>query len=1056
MSAFDPQPCQSGAIPAILGNSRVYLGNPVYSHFQRVLTIVCPQQTGSVALRKGKGQKMRTWRAFSWSIAVVLLMAPSSVFAQSSTTGAIAGIVKDTTGAVLPGVTVEAASPALIEKVRTVVTDANGNYKIVDLRPGVYSVTFSLTGFSTVKREGVELTTGVTANINSELKVGALEETVTVTGASPVVDVQNVRTQTVISEQVLDALPSNKGVAGFSALTLGATVGAGGQDVGGNKGEGSSTMSIAIHGGRGSDSKMMVDGMLTHNNSVQGGGSSMNYRVNTNAVQETTLETGGMSAEATTGGVQLNYVPKDGGNTFSAYSNLAYSNSHLQGSNLSSELQARGVTTAGSVTRNDDFGIGVGGPLKKDRLWFYTAHRLWGTNEVQPGAFYDKSTNPFAFVPDSSRPAYTDLSNRDHTVRVTWQASTKNKITVTESIQSNVNAYSGVNNVTSPESTFYLTYFPQAMTAGTWSYPASSRLLLEAGAAYMDNPKASPLHDGATPDSIQITDAGTGVRWGAYATTNSTAYSQNGQSGSQMNGRASFSYITGSHAFKSGMTFYRGWDHIDRYVTQELSYTFRNGAPLSITQYAMPNVADHEIFDTGWYTQDQWTIRHLTLNGGLRFDAFRGWVRATDLPAARFLPARHFDAVSDVPNWKDVSPRFGGAYDVFGNGKTAVKASLGRYVLGMGVGLTELNDPQLALVLTATRTWTDSNGNFVPDCVLTNFAANGECGALNNKNFGQVVPSTTYADDVLHGFGVRPYNWQGAVNLQQELRPGVALNVGYFRLWYGNFSVQQNTAVTAASFTAYCLTAPTDARLSASSASQICGLYDINPSSFGTANNVVTQASHFGNQTEVFNGFDVSVNARIGRAFVVGGVSTGRTVTDNCYANSRPDLAPADPSGSFATVGTQPRIAAFCHIAPPLGAGTQVKLNGSYPLPWGLQASGTFQNLGGLPDTATNTFTNAQIAPALGRNLSAGASGTATYAILVPQTIFENRLTQIDVRFSKMVRVRKLRVQGLIDFYNVLNANTVLGVNGTYGSSWLRPTSVLGPRLTKIGAIVEF
>src|SRR6202521_1749208 len=143
----------------------------------------------------------------SVSVAAVLLV-PGMVWAQSVASAAIAGVVKDATGAVLPGATAEAASPALIEKVRTVVTDDQGEYKIVDLRPGTYTVTFTLTGFSTVKREGLEVTTGFTATANAELRVGSLEETLTVSGASPVVDTQNVRTQNLLSRNTLDTLPT--------------------------------------------------------------------------------------------------------------------------------------------------------------------------------------------------------------------------------------------------------------------------------------------------------------------------------------------------------------------------------------------------------------------------------------------------------------------------------------------------------------------------------------------------------------------------------------------------------------------------------------------------------------------------------------------------------------------------------------------------------------------------------------------------------------------------------------------------------------------------------
>ena len=204
---------------------------------------------------------------------MVGLLAPVWASAQSATTGAIAGVARDATGAVLPGVTVEAASPALIEKVRTAVTDDQGNYKIVDLRPGTYTVTFTLAGFNTYRREGIELTTGVTVAANAEMKVGGIEETVTVTGASPVVDVQNVRTQNVLTLEVLETIPANRTINGFAQMTLGVTYDArlgAQQDVGGDKGE--AVTGVAIHGIGAAESQFTVDGMNINSLHVDGGG----------------------------------------------------------------------------------------------------------------------------------------------------------------------------------------------------------------------------------------------------------------------------------------------------------------------------------------------------------------------------------------------------------------------------------------------------------------------------------------------------------------------------------------------------------------------------------------------------------------------------------------------------------------------------------------------------------------------------------------------------------------------------------------------------------------
>src|SRR5437867_10307742 len=246
---------------------------------------------------------------------LVTLTAPAA--AQS---GSIAGVVKDATGAVLPGVTVEASSPALIERARAAITDDKGQYKIVDLRPGVYTVTFTLAGFNVSKREGIELTTGFTAPVNAEMKVGALEETVTVTGESPVVDTQRVTQQKVMTRDVIDAVPTGKTFQNMGVLVPGVTIAAGGTgatpyDVGGSSGE--QQVQMAIHGGATADMQIQIDGMRFNN--LCGSGSYTGISGNDGAIEQIAFETGAISAEMGTGGIRVNMIPKEGGNSFKGF-----------------------------------------------------------------------------------------------------------------------------------------------------------------------------------------------------------------------------------------------------------------------------------------------------------------------------------------------------------------------------------------------------------------------------------------------------------------------------------------------------------------------------------------------------------------------------------------------------------------------------------------------------------------------------------------------------------------------------------------------------------------
>jgi hypothetical protein len=398
----------------------------------------------------------------------------------------------------------------------------------------------------------------------------------------------------------------------------------------------------------------------------------------------------------------------------------------------------------------------------------------------------------------------------------------------------------------------------------------------------------------------------------------------------------------------------------------------------------------------------------------------------------------------------------GAAYDLFGNGKTAVKVSLGRYVAFTGPTIAAANNPVTTSVNQVNRTWTDANGNYSPDCDLGTRAGNGECGAMSNENFGGRNINTRYADDVLRGFGVRDFNWDLSAQLQHEFIAGMSVTAGYYRTWYGNFRVTDNLDVTSADHDPYCITAPVDARLPGGGGYQICGLYDVSLAKFGQVNELVTQASHYGKQTRVNDFFDVSVNTRLGSGIQFGGgVDTGRSVSDNCF------------------VIDSPQQLLNCHVVTPFKAQTQVKLHGSYTLPGNVVVSSIFQNLPGISYLADYAAPTAAIVPSLGRNLAAcgtrvPCAASATVPLIVPQTHFEDRFTRLDLRLTKVVNVGpKTRLQGNIDLYNVLNGGSVLDVSSglgqpvssagnVYGPRWRLPTLIMEGRLIQLSARLSF
>ena len=338
---------------------------------------------------------------------------PSIVYAQ-----ALAGVVRDPSGAVLPGVTVEAASPALIEKVRSVVTDGTGQYRIVDLRPGTYTLTFTLPGFNTVARTGIELSGSGTVTVNSEMSVGGLEETITVAGETPVVDVQNATRQAVMSGELVASVPAARSWNGLLLLMPGVTGTPNSMQLT------PSMITFGIHGGPTSEGRLLVGGMNV--GASRGGGGVSGYQVNTGNVEEVTFATSGGLGEVETGGPYMNIVPKTGGNDFTGGSSFFYSNQSLQSSNFTDELRAAGLRSPGDLLELWDVDVSLGGPIKKDKLWFFAVLRNQGNSMSVPGMYANLNAgnaNSWTYEPDLTQPARGAGKTRSGAVRLTWQIS---------------------------------------------------------------------------------------------------------------------------------------------------------------------------------------------------------------------------------------------------------------------------------------------------------------------------------------------------------------------------------------------------------------------------------------------------------------------------------------------------------------------------------------------------------------------------------------------------------------------------------------------------------
>jgi hypothetical protein len=999
---------------------------------------------------------------------------PTAAAAQA----VIAGTVKDSSGAVLPGVSIEAASPVLIEKVRTAVTDGTGQYRVEDLRPGSYTVTFTLPGFSTLKREGIELTGSFTATINAELTVGNLAETITVSGETPIVDIQSARRQLTLNNDVIRGIPTSRNFSALFVLVPGVLTS--NNDVA----LGPVTTQNPLHGGRANESRLTIDG-LTVGNPV-GGNQPPNYVADVANSDEVTFTTSGGLGESETAGVVMNIVPKTGGNTLKGSIYFSGTGEALQASNFRQAQRDAGLTAPTPLSKVYDFNGSFGGPIRKDRVWYFLNARTQGNTRVIANVYYNLNAGDptqWLYEPDLSRPEYTDRTWENASLRLTWQVSPRNKISAYWDEQSFCRRCTGMTSSSAgdparvtPEAIGINATHPVRVSQVSWSSPTTSRWLLDAGfssnfAGYGNRERKGNV----TRDLIRVSEQ---CASGCAANGNIAGLVYRSQDWSDdfsrsTMWRASASYVTGAHSMKFGYTGTLLTDDQIWYTNNHnLTFRFNNGVPNQLTMSISPYIRDSRAAFEALFAQEQWTLGRLTLQGAVRFDRGRSWFPVQQEGPTRFLPTPIIlPETTGVDSYKDVTPRMGVAYDVFGNGRTAVKVSIGKYLEGVGISGNYLNtNPSQRLPNTVstfgplgvTRTWTDANRNFNPDCNLHDpnaqdlRATGGDfCGQISNLRFGQNVLTNTYGPALLTGWGVRPSDWNVGVSLQQQILPRASIEVTYSRRWYHGFTVTDNMLVQPSDYSPFSVTAPSDPRLPGGGGYTISGLYDVSPARAGQIDNLITDSRGFGKWYQYFNGIDVTLNVRSRGITFQGGTSTGKTIADACEVRANlPELS-ASIGGGLMTSAISP-TSPYCHVD--YGVLTQFRGLAAYTIPRiDVQISGVIQSKPGPILAANYAVPNAAVIPSLGRSLSGNATNV-TVNLIEPGAMYGDRLNQLDFRVAKILRWGERRAMVALDLYNALNSGAILTYNTAYvpGGPWLQPNSVLTARLARISAEFTF
>jgi hypothetical protein len=1002
---------------------------------------------------------------------------PESALAQS----AIAGVVKDASGGVLPGVTVEATSDALIEKSRSVITDGAGQYRIIDLRPGTYVLTFTLTGFQTVRRGGVELPAEFTATINADMRVGSIEETITVTGASPVVDIANAVQITRLDRETLDLLPTGQNIWEMGQLIPGINLST--PSVGGQGGASQTYMSV--HGMSAAQNVVMVDGMtvsgLEANGSVQ---AYFNQAMN----QDVSYQTSGIGADRSGGGVTVNMIPREGGNRFSGDTRISYRPGEWLGDNFTSRLADMGMTFVNSLEYLSDVTVSQGGPLRRDKFWFFTSYHQFDTRDLVSNTVFD----------DGSQGS-DQQSIKQGLLRLTYQLNSSTKVSGFYDRAFKTRSHAMGARV-DPETASSVWSSPNYST-GTFKVTSTltNRLLLEGG--YSQNREFR---------NVFAQEGILKPRWSAewYAnpstTTNeagggrTTAPSLPGQDWpGRDNLQGSLSYVTGSHSFKAGVQYQWGRffhsndanaDLTRRFDTATLvgnNWVFATPVDVQVRNTPIASI-DRLNRDVGIYAQDSWKLRRLTINAGLRWEHVNAQNDAYSVPAGRFTPARSIPAVKDVPNWFDWAPRFSVVYDLFGNAKTALKYSINRYNRSAATALAYSYNTLTST--TRTLAWTDVNGDLLPQgqvefnpdgtpkpfCSYPSLNCEINLAPLLSANgtfFGTPDDADTY-----HPYD-RTWNLEQIIELQHEVLPRLSVTTSLTRGSDRNLTRTINRFRREGDYLPYTIYNP-----ETGTPFIVYGIKDTatrDRLAQGNSNITINEPD----MKSIYNQFAIEFRARpYPGASIFGGYTAARELDRSCGAPSRPDLV------------VSPNDFRFCdefnlekgHEIP---FAQDFRLGIALPLPYGVTLGATYLNNdeGGFAPvwtfTATTTYPDgsptstrtiaSKPAPACpspctpgGRTVPAGfifASGTTSLSPqLYPSGAVKRyeRNQQLDLKISRTFRTRGLTIAPTLELFNALNTDTILGYESTaYATvtgTYLVPDDILLGRVVGVGVHVKW
>lgn len=963
-----------------------------------------------LSMRPGNVKFFMTRTKSAFLITLLSLVLPALAFAQgggASSTGTIQGKVADAQGGVLPGVTVTASSPSMLGTQSTV-TSETGSYRFPAVPPGAYSLVFELPGFNAVKRDGIQIALGFTATVNVELALASLQETVTVTGDSPVIDTTATRTVQTFKLEQLNSIPNGRDMWSLLAVTPGVQMAK--IDVGGNK-AGSQTAYTAY--GLSGQARVLVEGI-----NITEGTSGAGFYFDYASLDEVFLGTAGQSAEMGTPGVQSQFLTKSGGNRFSGEYYLDWYNNALQGSNLSDEVIAGGLRPGSNeIAKYFDTALNVGGPIKKDKIWYHASYRVQNIDVEQPAFRFDDTFNTQLRNPSVKG---TYQLNERHKLIVYYQAGNKKQHTRLPL----ANYFYDDPSETVRQDDWSWVY------KGEWNGTLSDKVFVEArygGWGYY-----FPLTTNSTADYFWR-DTALGELEGAYQRN------QTDRDRKQLNGAATYFLDTskGTHTVKAGaeLGLEKQWGGYLQGVGGNIDHQYANGVANRVV-FWFPTARNHlgslrdndngnmlslnNLDSLAVFLNDTWALGRWTFNLGARYDRYHSWIPEQEQLAFTNGPVSIPEAIfpeQDVVTWNLFVPRVGVTFDLSGNGRTVVKANYGLYYHNPGPGLAQTaNTNQTSK--NVTYAWSDLNGD-------KRWQA-GEEGALISTN----LAGTTRVDPDLKA----PYSHDASVFLEHEIRSGLAARAGFVYkteddLW---LSYQPGRPVEAYTAPFSFVDVGEDA-VRGTADDRTLTLYGVPNALLGQfpVNNVVMNVPRYSR----YKTLEGSITRRLS-----GGWSMSVGGSYGWLRDFPSPTAPAYPNNPNAP-GVQDR------------SQWDMKVSGQYEGPWGIRFNPLLRYQAGAnyarsivvsaPSGSGITFNGTVYAGPDG-----GEPGTS-------EALFDYRqdnVVVLDLRSEKTVSFGStLKLRAFLDLFNITNGSPAETINQATGTSFQRPSAILAPFTARLG-----